>query len=125
MKNYDEAVRMYNSGLSVGDCAEFFGISRQAMWESLMRRGVKFRPKLRFGTDNHFHRGGRRSVKRANGMVEKAIKKGIIVPQPCEQCGAKAVAHHDDYNKPLDVRWLCDTHHFQWHEKNKAIRCVQ
>ena len=39
--------------------------------------------------------------------------------QPCEVCGnAKAQAHHDDYGKPLDVRWLCTTHHAEWHRHN-------
>jgi hypothetical protein len=38
--------------------------------------------------------------------------------KPCEICGAeKADAHHDDYSKPLDVRWLCETHHSEHHRK--------
>lgn len=36
--------------------------------------------------------------------------------QPCEICGEKNVhAHHDNYNKPLEVRWLCSFHHKQHH----------
>jgi len=42
--------------------------------------------------------------------------------QPCEVCGAqKAQAHHDDYSKPLDVRWLCTTHHAEWHKHNTPV----
>lgn len=35
---------------------------------------------------------------------------------PCEGCGAvRAVAHHDDYVRPLDVRWLCPRCHRRHH----------
>ena len=38
---------------------------------------------------------------------------------PCEICGDSIVeAHHDDYSKPLEVRWLCQSHHKQWHAEN-------
>src|ERR1039458_7338116 len=37
---------------------------------------------------------------------------GKVKRQPCEVCGAQpAEAHHEDYSKPLDVEWLCPTHH--------------
>lgn len=39
--------------------------------------------------------------------------------QPCEICGAKAEAHHEDYNKPLEVRWLCFKHHREWHKTHE------
>jgi hypothetical protein len=36
----------------------------------------------------------------------------------CEVCGSHpADAHHDDYTKPLDVRWLCEPHHMQVHRR--------
>lgn len=46
-KDYDEAVRMYDNGLSIGDIAKFYNITRQAMWAILKRRGCKFRSRKR------------------------------------------------------------------------------
>lgn len=54
--------------------------------------------------------------KLAHDLVHRAIRDGVIAPCPCEVCGAKAEAHHDDYSKPLDVRWLCRRHHAQFHK---------
>ncbi len=58
---------------------------------------------------------------RAHWTVRNAIARGTLVPQPCEECGAPAHAHHDDYSKPLDVRWLCAFHHGQHHRTLNAI----
>jgi hypothetical protein len=49
--------------------------------------------------------------------VETLKRLGVLAPQPCEQCGAKAEAHHDDYSRPGDVRWLCRKHHVQLHAR--------
>ncbi len=60
------------------------------------------------------------AIKRAaHIMVGNAIKGGRVTKMPCEICGAKdSHGHHDDYAKPLSVRWLCDTHHNEWHSVN-------
>lgn len=43
----------------------------------------------------------------------------VLKRMPCEVCGNEKVeAHHDDYAKPLNVRWLCQAHHKQWHRDN-------
>ena len=44
----------------------------------------------------------------------------VIKRKPCEVCGAtdNIHAHHDDYDKPLDVRFLCLKHHAEWHADN-------
>lgn len=35
-------------------------------------------------------------------------RRGRLVPQPCQDCGAEpAEMHHEDYARPLDVIWLC------------------
>jgi hypothetical protein len=52
----------------------------------------------------------------ARTAVGNAIRDGKLIRKPCEACGElKTQAHHDDYSKPLDVRWLCFKHHRQHH----------
>lgn len=54
----------------------------------------------------------------ATGAVNNAIRDGRLERKPCEVCGCERVeAHHDDYSKPLEVRWLCRTHHLEVHGK--------
>lgn len=58
---------------------------------------------------------------KAHEEVAKAIRSGSLAKKPCEICGdAKSEAHHDNYNEPLKVRWLCKTCHTEWHINNKA-----
>lgn len=53
--------------------------------------------------------------------VCNAVRDGRLVRQPCEKCGAeKAEGHHDDYTKPLSVRWLCRKHHMEYHGKRMS-----
>jgi len=52
----------------------------------------------------------------ARSKVRRAKMTGKLVAEPCEQCGAtKTEAHHDDYDKPLDIRWLCSGCHKRLH----------
>jgi hypothetical protein len=32
-------------------------------------------------------------------------------------CGRKGERHHDNYDRPLEVRWLCRTHHSEVHRR--------
>ena len=55
-----------------------------------------------------------------NWTARGKIKK----PDICELCGEKPlriVGHHTDYSKPLDVMWLCDRCHRNWHVKNGSV----
>lgn len=58
--------------------------------------------------------------RQAVSLVNNAIRDGRLQRQPCEVCGDPAQAHHDDYSKPLDVRWLCTTHHANHHMREAA-----
>lgn len=125
-----EATISYENGMSIGDIAHIYGLTRQAAWEILKKR-IKFRPNLRYGKDNHFYRGGARADSRAQDILDNAIRYGKLHnPEKCESCGSTdkftdgrtaIQGHHDDYNKPLNVRWLCQQCHHEWHKHNKPI----
>jgi hypothetical protein len=56
----------------------------------------------------------------AHGAVAKAIKNGNLIRQPCIRCGAeKSEGHHEDYDKPLEIMWLCAPCHKQRHKELK------
>ena len=57
----------------------------------------------------------------AHQALRGALKRGLLERQPCEICGAaETEAHHDDYDRPLAVRWLCRAHHRALHAQEKA-----
>jgi hypothetical protein len=52
----------------------------------------------------------------AHRIFQIAVKDGKIIHQPCEVCGRQdSEGHHEDYSKPLEVIWLCSTHHAERH----------
>jgi hypothetical protein len=59
----------------------------------------------------------------AHQKVQRAVQTGALIRQNCVICDAtKSVAHHDDYEKPLDVIWLCQIHHVERHKRIKVER---
>lgn len=55
--------------------------------------------------------------RRARWTVNNAVRDGRMVRlQSCEECGGPSPEmHHDDYSKPLEVRWLCHPCHTSLH----------
>lgn len=54
----------------------------------------------------------------AHQAVYKAIKKGKLKRGRCEVCKSpQTQGHHEDYSKPLEVRWLCALHHKKVHSQ--------
>ena len=126
-KDFTAAVEHYASGEPIGEVAARFGMTRQSMWKILQRRGVAFRSRISNGPDNPFFVDGvglTRLKERARSVLSNEISKGRLVAQPCEACGFEGRAidgrnlvhgHHDDYTRPLEVRWLCQSCHFDEH----------
>ena len=51
-------------------------------------------------------------------IANAAVRKGLLQRQPCHICGAEKVeAHHTHYSHPLEVVWLCRSHHVQLHRQ--------
>lgn len=108
------------------------GISIQALWNRLAYQGwdpetafttspsVKtYRKRVvqdpELGSDVRWRRKNRKKVL-AQKTVQTAILSGRLQRKPCEVCGdSDSHGHHDDYDKFLDVRWLCVVHHNKWH----------
>lgn len=58
-----------------------------------------------------------KSKAKARSIVNNCLKRGWLIKAPCEVCGEleRVEAHHDNYTKPLEVRWLCKKHHSEHH----------
>ncbi|WP_208653683.1 MULTISPECIES: hypothetical protein [Halomonadaceae] len=58
----------------------------------------------------------------AHNRVSKALHDGRLKRKSsCEGCGTskgRIHAHHDDYLRQLDVRWLCPPCHKAWHDEH-------
>jgi hypothetical protein len=61
----------------------------------------------------------------SHNAIARAIKKGTITRSPCCICGSdKSVAHHESYDKPLEVVFYCQIHHKERH-KQMAISGIE
>lgn len=77
---------------------------------------AKWRKEFGYNAVNRWKINNPNKVK-AEEITHYAIKRGLIEKRDCEICGRKAQAHHEDYNKPLEVKWLCSIHHKEAHRK--------
>lgn len=63
-----------------------------------------------------------REKTRAQSVLARAVRTGkLLVPKRCSACrtkGAALQAHHADYDKPLDVQWLCVKCHATTHRRS-------
>jgi hypothetical protein len=61
----------------------------------------------------------------AHKELTLAVRKGLIAkPHACQECGrlSKLCAHHHDYARPFDVKWLCYSCHAKEHpERYKQL----
>ena len=56
-----------------------------------------------------------------NGKVQWALESGKLIKSlKCEVCDCESFlyGHHDDYSKPLEVRWVCKECHYKIHRRD-------
>lgn len=61
---------------------------------------------------------------KARNDIHNAVLLGkVLVPEKCQDCGnkTKLQAHHEDYSKPLDVKWLCIKCHNWLHHNSISV----
>lgn len=69
--------------------------------------------------------GARTAKITARASLVAAVKRGELErPETCSKCGepGRIEGHHDRYDKPLDVIWLCSRCHGQRHREINAAR---
>ena len=60
--------------------------------------------------------------RKAQIILGNALRDKKIEKVPCIVCGSEKVeAHHPDYDRPLDVIWMCPAHHKQTHAMAKQL----
>lgn len=58
----------------------------------------------------------------SRSIFHQAVKDGrLLRPLCCSQCASttRIEGHHEDYDKPLDVMWLCRGCHAKWHGRSR------
>ena len=62
----------------------------------------------------------------AHSAVNNAVRSGKLHrSESCESCGSTdrwIHGHHDDYDKPLNVMWLCPVCHKQRHKELEQMK---
>jgi hypothetical protein len=99
VRNNKEKQKIYAEKYKNKDVERFNALRR----ESIRRSKEKFPEKVR-----------------ARKMVECAIRNGFMErPNSCSICSIECNpdGHHPDYNKPLEVVWVCRKCHFSLHGK--------
>lgn len=93
--------------------------ARNPEWSRRIRRrqAGKHRARMRAYSKRYYHT--QRHKVDAHVHVKAAKLLGILEPAPCEICSflglpadvEESQGHHEDYDRPLYVRWLCPSHH--------------
>lgn len=103
--------------------------SKEPKRKNMMRAAVKKYSQTEVAKSN-----ARKSVKKSKekyrnatlsrSALSNAIISGRVIREPsCSVCSSTKLVqgHHDDYDRPLDIIWLCVKCHRSWHNLNTPL----
>lgn len=89
--------------------------NKERLWAKDREYAARPDVRAKTATSNEQWRKENRHKIQIHYQFHQALRAGLVKPLPCWVCGEKAEAHHPDYSAPLDVVWLCRSHHKQAH----------
>ena len=128
----EKAKSLYESGLTCQEVADKLNVCKRTILRRFEEIGYKTRePNLKHGMLRR-NLSGKQKAKNKRNLYPKQVKarellnyhlkKGnLIKPNYCSNCGVQKEvkeieSHHKDYNKPLEVIWLCNYCHREVHK---------
>ena len=127
----------YNNFLYLHSCdlckKEFEGVITRVFCDracsNMGRNRVKLPEEQREMNKKESRRKSAKKCKQKNSQKIKAcylaysaLESGKLTPKPCEICNKASIyseMHHHDYNKPLEIIWLCHDCHTLVHVENR------
>lgn len=62
----------------------------------------------------------------ARSYLHVYVRRGHVQKTPCEHCGSlDVIAFIQDYNEPLNVRWLCRSFHQAEHRRINRLSAIE
>lgn len=81
-----------------------------------LRAPFKFTERKPHSARRHLTSDEQRKKATCHRLVQEALASGELIKGLCSVCQAvDVVGHHRDYDKPLEVEWLCREHHMDEH----------
>lgn len=85
------------------------------------KNNIKYRKNGTAARNNRNYRRRYPEKYHAHYITRNAIRDGKLIKSDyCEECGkltTKLEAHHEDYSKPLSIKWLCNKCHVNTRRK--------
>jgi ribosomal protein S27AE len=91
---------------------------------SSVKSWISSHRKEHLGYTNRWRSGNPEKIA-ASRLLRRAVANDSVVrPIVCSSCGilCTPMAHHDDYSRPLEVRWLCARCHRALHTKINRVK---